>query len=202
MVTAGLHRGRGKGTCSPRALAPSEAPAHGSLLGPAGGTRLLLVLDRILFPWLLAPSCQAHSLPPAAVLCHPGGILLNKHIDKYFPPSLLCSQSNHMMDINHKSASSLFKKIFTDLFLAALGLRCCAQAFPSCGEQGLLCAAACGLLLAVASLPSGLSSSGAQTSLPLGQVGYSWTRARIPVPALVAGLSSTAPPGKSLIHAF
>ena len=38
------------------------------------------------------------------------------------------------------------------LFLAALGLRCCAQAFSSCGEQGLLFVAVHGLLIAVASL--------------------------------------------------
>ena len=36
--------------------------------------------------------------------------------------------------------------------MAALGLRCCAQAFSSCGEQGLLFVAMCGLLIAVASL--------------------------------------------------
>ena len=36
--------------------------------------------------------------------------------------------------------------------LTALGLRCCAQAFCSCGEQGLLFVAACRLLIAVASL--------------------------------------------------
>ena len=30
----------------------------------------------------------------------------------------------------------IFKLIY--LFLAALGLRCCTQAFSSCGEQGLL----------------------------------------------------------------
>ena len=35
---------------------------------------------------------------------------------------------------------------------AALGLRCCAQAFSSCGERGLLLVAMCGLLIAVASL--------------------------------------------------
>ena len=47
-----------------------------------------------------------------------------------------------------------FKKInlFTYLFLAALGLRCCAQAFSSCGERGLLFVAVRGLLIAVASL--------------------------------------------------
>ena len=37
-------------------------------------------------------------------------------------------------------------------FLAVLGLRCCAQAFSSCGEQGLLFIAVRGLLIAVASL--------------------------------------------------
>ena len=37
-------------------------------------------------------------------------------------------------------------------FLAALGLRCCAWAFSSCGERGLLFAAVLGLLIAVASL--------------------------------------------------
>ena len=36
--------------------------------------------------------------------------------------------------------------------MAALGLRCCAWAFSSCGEQGLLFVAAHGILIAVASL--------------------------------------------------
>ena len=38
------------------------------------------------------------------------------------------------------------------LFLAALGVRCCTQAFSSCGEQGLLFVAVRGLLIVVASL--------------------------------------------------
>ena len=38
------------------------------------------------------------------------------------------------------------------LFLAALGLRCCARAFSSCGERELLFVVVCGLLIAVASL--------------------------------------------------
>ena len=37
--------------------------------------------------------------------------------------------------------------LFIYLFLAALGLRCCAQAFSSCGERGLLFFAVCGLSL-------------------------------------------------------
>ena len=47
-----------------------------------------------------------------------------------------------------------FKNIylFIYLFLAALGLCCCTWAFSSCGEQGLLFIAVCGLLIAVASL--------------------------------------------------
>ena len=38
------------------------------------------------------------------------------------------------------------------LFLAALGLHCCAQAFSSCGERGLLFVAVHTFLIAVASL--------------------------------------------------
>ena len=41
---------------------------------------------------------------------------------------------------------------FIYLFLAVLGLRCCAWAFSSCGEQGLLFVEVRGLLIAVASL--------------------------------------------------
>ena len=41
---------------------------------------------------------------------------------------------------------------FLNLFLAVLGLRCCARAFSSCGEWGLLFIAVHGLLIAVASL--------------------------------------------------
>ena len=36
--------------------------------------------------------------------------------------------------------------------MAVLGLCCCAQSFSSCGKQGLLFVAVCGLLIAVASL--------------------------------------------------
>ena len=45
--------------------------------------------------------------------------------------------------------------IFFCFFLAVLGLHCCAWAFCSCGEQGLLFVAVCGLLIAVASLAAG-----------------------------------------------
>ena len=38
------------------------------------------------------------------------------------------------------------------LILAVLGLRCCTQAFSSCGERGLLFLAVHRLLIAVASL--------------------------------------------------
>ena len=44
-----------------------------------------------------------------------------------------------------------FLIILFHLFLAALGLRCCAWAFSSCGERGLFFAAVRGLLIAVAS---------------------------------------------------
>ena len=45
-----------------------------------------------------------------------------------------------------------FKFLFIYLFLAALGLHCCAWAFSSCGERGLLFVALHRRLTAVASL--------------------------------------------------
>ena len=45
-----------------------------------------------------------------------------------------------------------FNKFIIYLFLAALGLHCCARAFSSCGEQGLLLVAVPGLLIVMASL--------------------------------------------------
>ena len=42
--------------------------------------------------------------------------------------------------------------LFIYLFLAMLGLHCCARAFSSCGERVLLFVAVRGLLIAVASL--------------------------------------------------
>ena len=54
----------------------------------------------------------------------------------------------------HWQADSFFFLInlFIYLFLAVLGLRCCARAFSSCSERGLLFIEVCGLLIAVASL--------------------------------------------------
>ena len=46
----------------------------------------------------------------------------------------------------------IFKNLFIYLFLVALGLRCCARAFPSCGERGLLFIVVRRLLIVVASL--------------------------------------------------
>ena len=43
---------------------------------------------------------------------------------------------------------------FIYLFLAALGLCCCARAFSSCGERGLPFLSVPGLLIEVASLVS------------------------------------------------
>ena len=52
----------------------------------------------------------------------------------------------------------LFSIFFFFFFLAALGLCCCAWAFSSCSERGLLFIAACGLLIAVASLVGSVGS--------------------------------------------
>ena len=54
----------------------------------------------------------------------------------------------------------LFIKInsFIYLFLAALGLCCCTQAFSSCGERRLFFVAVRGLLIVVASLVASTGS--------------------------------------------
>ena len=57
----------------------------------------------------------------------------------------------------------VFKLIY--LFLPALGLRCCARAFFSCGERGLLFVAVHGLLIGVASLCCGTRGLGARASV-------------------------------------
>ena len=54
--------------------------------------------------------------------------------------------------ISTKSFFSPLTNLLIYLFLAALGLRCCAWAFSGCGERGLLFVAVCRLLIAVASL--------------------------------------------------
>ena len=66
------------------------------------------------------------------------------------------------MVINIKVQKTVF---FFNLFLAALGLRCCAWAFSSCGERGLLFAAVRKLLTAVASLCCGARALGAWVSV-------------------------------------
>ena len=55
-------------------------------------------------------------------------------------------------DVFHFLFLNKFIYLFVCLFLAALGLCCCAQSFSNCGEQGLLFIAVHRLLISVASL--------------------------------------------------
>ena len=61
---------------------------------------------------------------------------------------------NLSMDIlyHHLTMLKSYIVLFIYLFVTAFGLRCCARAFSSCGEPGLLFVAVRGLLIAVASL--------------------------------------------------
>ena len=62
----------------------------------------------------------------------------------------------------------IFKNKLIYLFIyfwAALGLRCCAPAFSSCGERGLLFVAVCGLLIVMASLCCGAWALGTWASV-------------------------------------
>ena len=61
-------------------------------------------------------------------------------------------KTQHEIYYMNKMLLSFLINLLIHLFLAALGLRCCAWAFSSCGERGLLFVAVRGLLIAVASL--------------------------------------------------
>ena len=89
------------------------------------------------------------------------------------------------------------------LFLVALGLRCCARAFSSCGEQGLLSSCSTQAYhhsvssCRAQALEHGLRNCGAGAQLPGGM----WTLPSPGIepmsPTLAGGLLSAAPPGKS-----
>ena len=67
----------------------------------------------------------------------------------------ICSWLRWKKAVDKMPKKAFLKKkfiYFIYLFLAALGLHCCARAFSSCGEQGLLFIAVRRLLVAVASL--------------------------------------------------
>ena len=81
--------------------------------------------------------------------------------------SVLLKNSPHPFSFNLQSVidvsspDSLFMWVYIFFFFVfclflflffALGLRCCMQAFSSCGERGLLFVVVCGLLIVVASL--------------------------------------------------
>ena len=83
------------------------------------------------------------------------------NISSYLFEGLLCAMASLRYPLAHlifvlegRYFSFFFNKFiyFIYLFLAALGLCCCARAFSSCGERGLLFIAVHGLLISVASL--------------------------------------------------
>ena len=61
---------------------------------------------------------------------------------------------NGILKQYYRSSSVLedFVCLFVYLFLAALGLHCCARAFFSCSERGILFVVVHGLLIVMASL--------------------------------------------------
>ena len=65
----------------------------------------------------------------------------------------VCASETGTVLVCEQNAEFLSFYLFIYLFiLAALGLCCCARAFSSCGERGLLFIAVRGLLIVVASL--------------------------------------------------
>ena len=102
---------------------------------------------------------------------------------------------------------SFFFLIFIYLFiffLAVLGLRFCARAFPTCGKRGPLFIAVRGPLIIAASLVAEhrlqtrrLSSCGSRAQLLRGMWHLPGPGLEPMSPASAGGFSTTAPPGKS-----
>ena len=102
----------------------------------------------------------------------------------------------------------LFIYLFLSFFLAALGLRCCAWAFSSCGERGLLFVAVRGSSQCGGFSYCGARALGTRASV-VAAPGSSAQAQRLwdlpgpglePMsPALAGRLLTTAPPGKSLV---
>ena len=78
------------------------------------------------------------------------------HEMRLFPSNflVLTVANEHPMDTTSMNFLK-FIYLFIYLSLAALGLCCCARAFSSCGERGLLFVVVPGFLIAVASLVVG-----------------------------------------------
>ena len=70
----------------------------------------------------------------------------------YFSSFILLILYITFIDFEMLNQLCLLHLVFFFSFLAALGLCCCAQAFSSCGERGLLFIVVRGLLIAVVSL--------------------------------------------------
>ena len=80
---------------------------------------------------ILKSDCSPH---------HEAGLAaFNQRLDKFLP---FCMIFYHLL-LN----LFFFKYLFIYLFLAALGLHCCAWAFSSCGERGLLLAVMASLVM-------------------------------------------------------
>ena len=127
-----------------------------------------------------------------------------------------CIPSHHPSPSTSAGFFFFFNKfIYLFIFLAALGLRCCVQAFPSCGEQELPFVAVRGLLIAVASLVAEhglqgfsscgsralerrLSSCGTRPQLLRGMWDLPGPGLEPMPPALADRFLTTVPPEKSL----
>ena len=94
--------------------------------------------------------------------------------------------------------------LFKNLLLAQLGLHCCAQAFSSCSERGLIWLRCAGFLLcwlpllwSMDSRCAGFSSCCAQVELPHGMWDLHGPGIKPMFPALAGRFLTTRPPRKS-----
>ena len=156
---ATLHRGarashyHGPSRCGARApdaqaqqlwLTGPVAPRHVVSSQTRARTRVPCISRQIL------NHCTTREARALVFLKAPQMILVCRPNKLDYPVRIHWDRHTSCEDIEQYFLLFFFKLI--NLFLTALGLRCCTQAFSSCGEQGLLFIAARRLLIAVASL--------------------------------------------------
>ena len=116
-------------------------------------------------------------------------------VDLPYPGGGGAGRNKHMKQISKSDADQQsFLLLLICLLMAVLDLRCCAQAFSSCGKLRLLLVVVHGLLTVVASLVAEYRLQGTWDSV--------WDlpgpRTEPVSPALASGFLTTRAPGKSL----
>ena len=170
--------------------------------------------------WVISDSLRPHGVQHARLPCSslsPGACSNSCPLSWWCSPAISssvtpfssCPQSFPASGSFPVSRLWIFSFLKNHLFMVVLGLHCCARAFSSLDEQGLLFAVVHGLLLqwfplvkSTGTRHMGCSSCGAQAYLLWGIWNLPKPGIEPVSPAWAGGFLSSVPPGKSWILSF